>query len=252
MIGKRYEYSAMALCEKDMWWYRCLHDLTLEAIKKGAPENPAILDAGCGTGGLLLRLKENGYSSLSGFDLSSDAVEYARKNSGVPVQLQDISNLEQIYPEKSFDVVVSHDMVCLLEKGRDRAAIVQLLKVLKPGGLLLMNFPSLKAFNGNHDIAVGIQQRYSKKNIRQMLPTNVSVKQLNFWPFFLSPAIFLIRKLQKVKSKLFKGQELISDVQMPPLLLNNAFYRITRLESRSIKKKPWGSSLFLVLQKLPE
>jgi len=249
MIGKRYEYSAMALCETSMWWYRCLHDLTVNAIKKNAVPNPAILDAGCGTGGLLVRLLENGYDNLNGFDLSADAVEYARKKTGLHVRQDDVTNLHHTYPENSFDVVVSHDLVCLLDKGQDRAAIIQLLKLLKPGGLLLMNFPALAAFSGSHDTAVGIQQRYSKNAIRQMMGNSGSVEQLVFWPFLLSPPIFLIRKFQKLQSFFVKKREIISDVRMPFPLLNKAFYRITSLEKAVIKSKPWGSSLFLVWQK---
>ena len=249
MIGKRYEYDAMALCETSMWWYRCLHEMTIDVIKKAAPRNPAILDAGCGTGGLLVRLQENGYSDLNGFDLSPDAVEYAGKKSGIPVQMQDINSLRHVYAESSFDVVVSHDIVCLLEKGQDNAAITDLLKLLKPGGLLIMNFPALKAFQGNHDIAVGIQQRYSKTAIRNMIGNKGSVKQLTFWPFLLSPPIFFLRKLQKLRSFFVKKREVISDVQMPPSFLNDVFYRITRTENAGIRRTPWGSSLFLVLQK---
>jgi SAM-dependent methyltransferase len=250
MIGNRYEYDAMAKCEQQMWWYRCLHDLTLRKIKKNSGVvNPRILDAGCGTGGLLLQLKEKGYPDVTGFDLSPDAVTYARESSGVDVQLIDINKLDSAYAKNSFDIITSHDIVCLLQEGQDKTALAQLLSVLKPGGLLLMNFPALKAFNGTHDIAVGIQRRYSAKAVEKLVGEMAEIREMTYWPFLLSPAIFFARTIQKVKFIFIKKEKMVSDVKMPPALLNHIFYKLTSLENKNIRMKPWGSSLFLVLQK---
>ena len=61
MIGNRYEYDVMAKCEKELWWYRCLHELTLKKINAATKiAHQSILNAGCGTGELLVRVKENG------------------------------------------------------------------------------------------------------------------------------------------------------------------------------------------------
>jgi SAM-dependent methyltransferase len=251
MIGNQYEYDTMAKCEQDLWWYRSLHDLTLSVIKANTVSNPKVLDAGCGTGGLLLQLKKNGYTNIAGFDFSSDAVNYARRTSGVDVQLLDITKAGNTYPPDSFDIVVSNDIVCLLEEGQDKVAVDGLLRILKPGGLLIMNLAALKIFSGTHDLAVDMQRRYSKKTIRAMVNSQGQIKQLQFWPFLLSPAIFGTRVLQKIKL-LFIGRhrKMVSDVKMPPLFLNKIFYKVTKLENDGIRKKPWGSSLFVVVQKL--
>ncbi len=37
MIGKDYEYNAMANSERTLWWYRCLHALTLPANQGNIP-----------------------------------------------------------------------------------------------------------------------------------------------------------------------------------------------------------------------
>lgn len=251
MIGKKHEYDAMAACEQQLWWYRCLHDFTLSRIKKNcAYSDPLILDAGCGTGGLLRTLKENGYSSIAGFDLSPDAVSYAKANSAVDVRMLDITGMAAAYPANNFDIVVSHDILCLLQPGQDQVGLSQLLAVVKPGGLLLLNFPALKAFNGTHDTAVGIQRRYSVKVLQQLVGNSANIKEITFWPFFLSPPIFLTRKLQKLKSIFNSSKKpIVSDVKMPPQWLNSFFYRLTSYENRKIPAKPWGSSIFLVLQK---
>lgn len=250
MIGNRYEYDAMAQCEQELWWYRCLHELTLRKIKDHTVvSNPRVLDAGCGTGGMLLQLKKSGYTNISGFDLSADAVSYARESSGVDVQTHDLTKLDAAYPPSSFDIVISNDTLVLLNEGEDKAVLERLLSFLKPGGLLLMNFAALNAFYGSHDVAVAIKRRYSKKTIKEMVIGTAAIKELTYWPFLLSPAIFLVRSMQRLKLFFSNNNSLVSDVKMPPAFLNRFFYQLTSFENRYIQKKPWGSSLFLVLQK---
>ncbi len=54
------EYRRMADVEDRMWWYRGLHDVVLAALDRWGPRPlPSLLDAGCGTGGLLRRLERS-------------------------------------------------------------------------------------------------------------------------------------------------------------------------------------------------
>src|SRR5690242_12805324 len=48
------EYALMDAAENHMWWYRALHRRLLEAL---AGMHGSVLDAGCGTGGLLARIR---------------------------------------------------------------------------------------------------------------------------------------------------------------------------------------------------
>lgn len=250
MIGNRYEYDAMAKCERQLWWYRCLHELTIREIKVNTiVDHLRILDAGCGTGGLLWRLKQSGYSDLAGFDLSVYAADMAQRSTGIEVRVLDILLLDGAYPPDFFNVIISHDVVSMLKPGLDTQAVEALLQLLKPGGVLLMNLPALKAFEGVHDMAVGTQQRYSIASVKKMLPGKAVVARIIYWPFLLSPLIFLTRLLQKIKGLFKKENSAVSDVKMPPSFINLFFYRMTMLENRLLAAKPWGSSLFVVIKK---
>jgi len=250
MIGNRYEYDAMANCERQLWWYRCLHELTLETIKVNTTlTNPSILDAGCGTGGLLRYMQQQGFTNVAGFDLSADAVEYASSATGIEISQHDITKVATLYPANSFDIIVSNDIVCLLEQGDDALAIQQLLTVLKPGGSLIMNFPALNAFNGSHDIAVGIQRRYTRQTLRHLIKDKAGIRQMMYWPFLLSPPIYLIRSFQRLLSPVRKKEMILSDVKMPGRTVNSILHAISKWENRVLRSKPWGSSLFVVLTK---
>ena len=56
---ERVEYERMHEVEDRMWWYRGLRTLVAElltrALSRAAAAGP-VLDAGCGTGGMLLKL----------------------------------------------------------------------------------------------------------------------------------------------------------------------------------------------------
>lgn len=249
MIGNRYEYDAMAHCERDLWWYKCLHNLTIRTIKKYSQANdPAILDAGCGTGGLIEQLKQHGYTNIAGFDLSPDAVEYAQK-SWPNVQMLDILQTDKAYPQNSFDIVVCNDIFTVLPDGKDRQALEKLVAVLKPGGILIINLAALRSFAGSHDVAVSMTRRYTKASVRQLVSDLVTIKETIFWPFLLSPLIFGIRSFQRLKLSLGKKDNLRSDVRPISSLLNRLFYSITSFERRLPFSKPWGSSIFVVMQK---
>jgi 2-polyprenyl-3-methyl-5-hydroxy-6-metoxy-1,4-benzoquinol methylase len=127
MIGKQHEYDVMAKCEKELWWYQSLHKLTIKKILQYSRiQNPSILDAGCGTGGMLVRFQESGYTKLTGFDLSSDAVHYTQAKTGIPIQQLNLNDVGQCYNINSFDVITSLDTLTLLEEGADEQVVSQL------------------------------------------------------------------------------------------------------------------------------
>lgn len=251
MIGKRYEYDAMATCEKDLWWYKCLHELTVETITKNQFTKTAfILDAGCGTGGMLTYLQQQGFANLHGFDISTDAVEYAQSITGLPIIQNDLININSTsFSEKNFDIIISSDTFCMIKEPADSRALQNLWQLLKPGGLLIFNIAALKAFRGTHDVSVSIKKRYNKKDVATILPPGVLKTQMLYWPFILSPLIFLLRLIQRMQLFFQPNKKYTSDVKLPAGFINKFFYNITKWENKNIKYKPFGSSLFVVLHK---
>ena len=252
MIGNRYEYDAMARCERNLWWYKCLHELTVQKLLKySTVREPLILDAGCGTGGLIQHLKKKGFTKIRGFDLSADAIEHASKTS-TDVQLLDILQTDTAFSKNSFDVIICTDIFTVLPQGKDKEAIKKLVSVLKPGGILLINLAALSVFAGIHDIAVKMTKRYNKACIHELVHNLASVKELTYWPFLLSPVILGVRSFQRLKLFLNKRTEIKSDVRPVAPYLNTLFYSITKFENNIQLPKPLGSSIFMVLEKPKE
>jgi hypothetical protein len=125
------------------------------------------------------------------------------------------------------------------------------LTLLKPNGIMILNVPALNAFRGNHDLAVGITERFSKSTLVPFIQaTGFEVAHEQYWPFVLSPIIWATRMAQKFQRKAAAYLEQpASDLALPKPIINKILLSLCAGERSLGIKPPWGSSLFLVLKK---
>jgi SAM-dependent methyltransferase len=250
MIERKHEYVKMASVEEKLWWYQAMHHLIYFHIANAFSEKMInIADAGCGTGGMLKFLSGKGYKNINGFDISEDAVGIC-KEAGLQVFHENIVNISKHYQPQSLDVIISNDTFYFISEAERKKLISDFYKLLRPNGMVLLNLPALKAFRGIHDISVGIGYRFSKKDIKKMIDKGeFSIQRINYWPFFLSPVIYFSRLVQRIKIKMNKNIKIESDIDLPPEWINKLLYKLTSSENKILRRKPFGSSLFLVLRR---
>lgn len=100
-----------------------------------------ILDVGCGPGKLMRVLRERGWDAY-GVDFSPIAVEYAQSKHGLNVTLGDL--FEAAYKNTFFDVVLfNHSLEHMYDPVE---TLCEAYRILKPGGLLLINIPNAGSF----------------------------------------------------------------------------------------------------------
>lgn len=248
MLEHPEEYQRMAAVEDRHWWYRSLHLLTLRAVQRHHPRGleAILLDAGCGTGGLLRFLRGRGMPRVSGFDRSPEAVGLGRAR-GLPVTPGDLRELARSCAAGSVDVVTSADTLYFLEPAEQRAFVQQAWTVLSPGGLLVLNLPAFPAFRGSHDLRVGIRWRVTPADLPRLLADGLfDILERRCWPGLLAPAVLAVRAAQRRRLAREPGSAARSDVALPPVFLNGLFYWLTRLEIALPPCLPRASSLFLV------
>lgn len=254
MLINYQEYQAMFEVEDQMWWYKTLHERVISEVKSYSSDykNLKILDAGCGTGGLLTKLKNEGIDTIEGFDFNADAVSFAQSR-GIKVSQQDITHFAHNYEAESFDVVISDDVLYQFNDKDLLSALKNIFKVLKPGGVFITNNNAFRIFGGIHDIAVGSKRRFVKGDFDYFLKETdkVSIQKYTYWSLFLSPMILGVRLLQKLQLKLglVKLEDVKSDVSMPSETVNNILYSVCKTERTLLKRSPFGSSLFMVMKK---
>lgn len=250
MIDNHREYDVMAAVEADHWWYRVLHHLVIESIERRfESRNLNVLDAGCGTGGLMVSLKAAGYQNIKGFDFSPIAVDFCLKK-GLDVQLGDLNDFATIQATSNFDVIVSNDTLYHLSHEQRHVFLGNAYKRLNKGGLLVMNLPALSAFRGTHDRAVGISHRFNRADVHELIRSKgFESLTMRYWPFGLAPVVFVIRTLQRFIHDPTGSVKPLSDLRTYNSVLNTLLLRLTLIETRLLKNTPFGSSLFTVFRR---
>src|SRR5438270_7298969 len=101
-----------------MWWFAAAHANLLALYERmsgrseaGAAASKPLLDAGCGTGGFLVKLAA-AYPARSviGLDADAFAASRARLKSGCPVCVGSVNALP--FADGAFDAIFSADVLC--------------------------------------------------------------------------------------------------------------------------------------------
>ena len=215
-----------------------LLDLYLKNIRGNV-----MLDAGCGTGSLMKKLK--GFGEIWGIDASSEACKLAKKN-GLKKVLQ--ASVEKIpFKDSTFDAVISIDV--LYHKGvkSDLKALKEFKRVLKPGGILIVKNPAHNWLRGNHDLIIHTKRRYSKGEFKSKLDSaGFEILKLSYINIFFFPWALLKRLTENIlRSKPS------SDVKGLPWRINKLLIGIYNVEIKLLTKGeiPIGLSLFAVARK---
>ncbi|MEU9245797.1 class I SAM-dependent methyltransferase [Streptomyces sp. NPDC048385] len=107
------------------------------------PAGAQVLDAGCGTGRVMIRLAELGYECV-GVDLDASMLAEAQRQApGLPWFQTDLTEFEpsSLGLAADFDLVVAAGNVFpLLAAGTEAAVVKRLATALRPGGLMVAGF----------------------------------------------------------------------------------------------------------------
>ncbi|MCP3770204.1 MULTISPECIES: class I SAM-dependent methyltransferase [unclassified Streptomyces] len=107
------------------------------------PAGARVLDAGCGTGRVAIRLAELGYD-CAGVDLDASMLAVARKQApGLPWFQADLAGFEPdlLGIAADFDLVVAAGNIFpLLAVGTEATVVQRLAAALRPGGLMVAGF----------------------------------------------------------------------------------------------------------------
>jgi SAM-dependent methyltransferase len=235
---ERREYDKLNAVEDEMWWFRGNHANLLTAFRglEGRLPVGPLLDAGCGTGGLLAKLgRELPEWRPIGLDADAMACAVARAKSGRPVCAGSANALP--FADRSLAAIFSVDVLCHrnVDEGR---ALADFHRCLAVGGLLVMNLPSYQWLLSAHDRAVSNVRRYSQRRARALLrDAGFSKIRTTYWNTILFPLMVLRR---------FAVRNDVSDVMPFPPPVELAFRGIMRIENSLLGhgiRLPFGGSL---------
>jgi len=242
-------YNEMFAVEDKHWWYVGLHDLILLLSNRFFPRQSLnILDAGCGTGGLISILSSARHR-VEGIDYSEDAIAFCHKRGLEKVFKADINNW--IPTPNSFDLIVSMDVLCHKWVHDEIRVLKTLAGGLKNNGLMMLNYPAYPILSRHHDEVVMIRERYTEKTLNKYL-SNAGLEPVILSYRLPHAFIFLIflRIYESIKANTLEAKSDIADI--PSQFINQALIKIVKLENQAIARGvsiPFGSSLFVVVRK---
>ena len=189
------EYAKMARADDSMWWFGALHRNARYLLRRFHSNTPAdVLDAGCGTGGLLkfLRSRES-LHRYQGLELYEPASRIAASRAGCKVVTGSVHELP--FAEASFDAILS--TFVLSQKGVDiDRAVTESLRCLRPGGTLIVLDAATPWLKSYHDEHVGVVRRFRRHDLCKLLCSHTfSVSYCSYWSTFLFPLVVARRKV---------------------------------------------------------
>ena len=235
---KKQAYLDHFKVEKKHWWFVSKRRYIAEVLNSLKLSNTKILDFGCGTGVTTLFL--NRWGSVIGIDRSELAVELSLKNG---INAKKILTDSLPFINNSLDLITIFD-VLYHKNVKPKKILQEALRVLKPGGHVLITDCALPSLWSEHDVIMEARERFKKTGL-EVLVNNSGFKVIrSSYLFFLTfPLFYLSRKLSwlRINSGSLETNQVLSLVLKRVMQVETFIFKYLNL--------PIGSSLLVLAQK---
>ena len=233
-----------------MWYFHALNRRMLLPLTELTKKNATVLDAGCGTGGLIKALQGVGAPwMIKGLDYSPVACSYARERTSVPIEEGSIEALP--FGDGQFDVVLTADVISQIDDAS--VALAEFRRVLKSGGILAINVAAYNWMRSYHDELMDTRHRFRRSELVNLLrQVGFEVTLSSYANMLIFPLIF---PLIFARRKIFVPRHPTSDVKPYPPLIDAFCGSMAALENLLLRigiKLPVGNSIFIVARKVDD
>lgn len=222
------EYELMAATENHMRWFCAARALMLWAFRAVDPPQGPVLDAGCGTGGLLGGLTGVAPERLRiGMDHAPVALAHARQKETARAVSGSVDRLP--FADGSLASIISADVLC--HAGVDqRAPLAESTRRLMTGGVLILNPPAYDWLKSAHDRRVHNARRYVRHHVEALLDqSGLRLRRATHG----NAALLLPMAAWRLLSG---GRAAASDVKEYPWLVDRAFGLLLTAERWCIRR----------------
>lgn len=239
--------AATAVAEDTHAWFRALRRTARQLLVAAASHQRLhrIVDCGAGTGRNLDWLADFGH--VVGIELTPLAIAAGRAKHRRLVR-GSVTALP--LPSAAFDLATSFDVLYCLDDEAERQAIAEMWRVLKPGGLVLVNAAALDILRGSHSTLTHEVRRYTKTRLTERLTrAGFVIQRATYTNMTLFPPTLAIRGLQRWSGKADEASE--ADLAVPSAPVNSILNLCLATEAAALRftNLPIGTSVMAVARK---
>lgn len=239
--------EATARAEERHFWFvglrRSARQLLERALAGRAPER--IVDCGAGTGRNLGWLRD--YGQAVGVERSPIGLGHARRR-GLPVVRATVAALP--FADACVDVATSFDVLYCLDADDEARAVREMFRILRPGGLVLVNAAALDVLRGSHSTLTHEVRRYTPASLRRLLEqAGFEVERMTFTNMVTFPLTLAVRVFDRLTGRDATASD--SELTVPVAPVNAALDGLLWVEALLLRAVdlPIGSSLLCVARK---
>lgn len=239
--------AATANAEDRHFWFKGLRRNARMMLRQAgvAPGLSMIIDCGAGTGRNLDWLSE--FGPAVGLDLTPLAIEIGRRRGR---RLARGSVMELPFPSGIADLATSFDVLYCMNPENEAKTLREMWRILKPGGVALVNTAALDMLRGSHSTLSHEVHRYTPRELAASLAAaGFAVERVTFTNMCLFPPVLAVRGLQQLTGRAAKPSD--SDLDVPAAPINTGFDVLLAAEARllSAVNLPIGTSVMAIARK---
>jgi ubiquinone/menaquinone biosynthesis C-methylase UbiE len=240
--------EATARAEDRHFWFLALrrNARRLLAAALNGRRDCRIVDCGSGTGRNLDWLRE--FGRAVGIERSPAGLSVGRQH-GRRMVRGTVTRLP--LADASMDVATSFDVLYCLDDESERQAVREMWRVLKPGGLVLVNAAALDMLHGSHSALTHEIRRYTRPRLADRLTSaGFRLERMTFTYLATFPLTLAVRTVDRLTGRAKHASE--SDFWVPPGPINAAIDLTLRAEGALLRwiNLPIGTSLLCIGRKL--
>jgi SAM-dependent methyltransferase len=238
-------FTTFAAVERTHWWFTARRDILLSVTERNVAPGAAILDVGCGTGYFIEAVRDR-YEAW-GIDPSPISVRMCRER-GLDRVVQGTAYDLSSVGERRFDAIYFLDVIEHLDD--DARALGEAIRVLRPGGLVVITVPAFMFLWSDHDVVNEHRRRYDRPRLASLLAdVGLRIERLTYFNFYL----FGLAGVDRMANRLFQ-RRVSAELQVPNPLVNRLMGKAFRAERHRVadpsrRPFPFGLSLLAVARK---
>lgn len=241
------EYARLEEVEDTHWFYAGKRRIVFDCLNRLGILQPdsLLVDCGAGTGRFAQEASKS--CKVIAVDDHDESIEIARRHLGADAVRRGSCTAIPL-ASGTADIVTALDVIEHVED--DRRAVAEMLRILKPGGVIVITVPAFQALWSDWDVALHHFRRYRRPALRSLLAeAGFELVRCDYINVLAFPAVWALRKWRTWFPSSPEGKGRRAEERIPPAWLNRLLFASFVLPAKSGIPFPFGVGLLAVARR---